>query len=325
MKKLSIVVACYNEEGNVEELTNRIRNVMENEKDYEYEIIFADNDSQDKTQEVLRKLAAGDERIKVILNSRNYGPMRSPKNALKYTTGDAIMLIAADLQDPPELIPQFLRKWEEGYKLVYGKKTSSDESKIKYGLRSLFYNIINKFSDTKQYKHISGMWLNDRQAIDILTKSDEDTEYRYLLPELGFDIAFIEYKQNKRKSGKSSYNLKRYFGFAMESMVSTTTAPLRVATVFGLITAMISFMVGIVYFIYKLIYWNEFSVGTAPLVIGIFFFSSVQLIFTGIIGEYIAAILKKVSYRIPVMEKELINIGDKKDHISNEDNGSHTS
>ena len=325
MKKLSIVVACFNEEGNVEELTDRIRNVMKNEKDYEYEIIFADNDSQDKTQEVLRKLAAGDERIKVILNSRNYGPMRSPKNAFKYVSGDVVLMLAADLQDPPELIPQFLRKWEEGYKLVYGKKISSDEGKIKYGLRSLFYNIINKFSDTKQYKHISGMWLNDIQALNELTKADEDTEYRYLLPELGFDIAFIEYKQDKRKSGKSSYNIKRYFGFAMESLVSTSTAPLRVATVFGLITAMISFAVGLVYFIYKLIYWNEFSVGTAPLVIGIFFFSSVQLIFTGIIGEYIAAILRKVSYRIPVMEKETINIGDKKGNTKDEDHSSHTS
>ncbi len=324
MRKLSILVACFNEEGNVEELTNRIRAVMSNEKDYDYEIIFADNDSQDNTQAVLRKLASEDKRVKVVINRKNYGPMRSPKNALRHISGDAVMLIAADLQDPPELIPEFLRKWEEGYKLVYGKKTSSEESKIKYGLRSLFYNIINKFSDTKQYKHVSGMWLNDREAIDVLMQSDEDTEYRYLLPELGYDIAFIEYKQHERKSGKSSYNFKRYFGFAMESLVSTTTAPLRMATVFGLITAIISFCVGLIYFVYKIIYWDQFSVGTAPLVIGIFFFSSVQLIFTGVIGEYIGAILKKVSYRVPVMEKELINFDSKGDSSKNENNSSNT-
>lgn len=324
MNKLSIVVACYNEEGNVEELTSRIKNVMKEEKDYEYEIIFADNNSQDKTQDVLRKLASEDERVKIILNSRNYGPMRSPKNAFRHITGDVVLLIAADLQDPPELIPTFLRKWEEGYKLVYGRKTSSDEGKIKYAFRSLFYNIINSFSDTKQYKHISGMWLNDREAIEALMKADEDTEYRYLLPELGFDIAFVDYKQNKRKSGKSSYNFRRYFGFAMESLVSTSTAPLRVATIFGLITAAISFFVGILYFIYKLVYWDDFSVGTAPLVIGIFFFGSVQLVFTGIIGEYIGAILRKVSYRIPVMEKELINFDKEGVEKSDENNSSNT-
>ena len=152
------------------------------------------------------------------------------------------------------------------------------------------------------------MCLNDRQVVDIFGKVDEDTEYRFMLPELGFDIQFIEYRQQKRKSGKSNYNMKKYFGFAMESLVSTSTAPLRVATVFGLITAFVSFIVAVVYFIYKLIYWDQFSAGTAPLVIGLFFFSSVQLVFIGIIGEYIGTILKKVSYKVPVMEKELINL-----------------
>lgn len=307
MHFLSILVACYNEVGNVEELTERITKVMENEKDYEYELIFSDNASADGTQDVLRKLAAKDKRIKVILNAKNYGPMRSPKNALRRIKGDAVLLLAADLQDPPELIPEFLREWEKGYKLVYGRKTSSDEGKIKYGFRSLFYNIINMFAETKQYKHVSGMWLNDREAIDVLLRADEDVEYRFLLPELGMPISFVDYKQAKRKSGRSSYNLSRYFAFAMESLVSTTTAPLRVATMFGLFTAFISLIIGAAYLIYKLIFWQEFSVGTAPLVLGMFFFGSVQLIFIGLIGEYIGAILRKVSYTIPVMEKELIN------------------
>lgn len=307
MHYLSILVACYNEVGNVEELTERITKVMENEKEYDYEIIFSDNASTDGTQEVLRKLAAKDKRIKVILNAKNYGPMRSPKNALRKAKGDAVMLLAADLQDPPELIPEFLRAWEDGYGLVYGKKTSSDEGVIKYALRSLFYNIINMFASTEQYKHISGIWLNDRKAVDILLQSDEDVEYRFLLPELGIPIKFIEYKQQRRKRGKSSYNISKYFSFAMESMVSTTVAPLRIATVFGMMTAFVSMLLGLGYLIYKLVYWDEFSVGTAPLVLGMFFFGSVQLVFIGLLGEYIGAILKKVSYTVPVMEKELIN------------------
>ena len=316
MHKLSIIVACFNEVGNVEELVSRIRKVMENEKNYEYEIIFTDNDSTDGTQDILRKLASEDSRIKVILNNKNYGPMRSPKNALKYVTGDVVILIASDLQDPPELIATYLRAWEDGYKLVYGQKVASDEGIIKYGLRSLFYNIINLFADNKQYKHISGMWLNDREAVDILVQSDEDVEYRYLLPELGMPIKFIQYKQEKRKSGRSSYNFKKYLGFAMESMVSTTTAPLRVLTFFGLIVAILSFIIGVVYLIYKLIFWNEFSVGTTPLLLGMFFFGSVQLVFIGLIGEYVGAILRKVSYKVPVMEKELINLNknDKKQY-----------
>ncbi len=308
MHKLSIIVACYNEVGNVNELVSRIKTVMEQEHNYEYEIIFTDNDSKDGTQEVLRKLASDDKRIKVILNNKNYGPMRSPKNALRYTTGDAVLLIAADLQDPPEMIPEYLRAWEEGYKLVYGKKIASDEGFIKYGFRTLFYNVINLFADNEQYKHISGMWLNDREAIEILLKADEDVEYRYLLPELGMPIKFIEYKQQKRKQGRTSYNFKKYLSFAMESMVSTTTAPLRVATFFGLLIAIISFLLGLAYLVYKLIFWNEFSVGTAPLVLGMFFFGSVQLVFTGLVGEYVGAVLRKVSYKVPVMEKELINL-----------------
>lgn len=308
MYKLSIIVACYNEVGNVDELVSRIRDVMSQEHNYEYEIIFSDNDSKDGTQDILRKLASEDQRIKVILNNKNYGPMRSPKNALRYTEGDVILLIAADLQDPPELISKYLRAWEDGYKLVYGKKIASDEGVVKYGLRSLFYNIINLFADNKQYQHISGMWLNDREAVNILLKADEDVEYRYLLPELGMPIKFIEYKQQKRKSGKSSYNFKKYISFAMESMVSTTTAPLRVATFFGLIVAIFSFLLGIGYLVYKLIFWDDFAVGTAPLVIGMFFFGSIQLVFVGLVGEYVGAILRKVSYKVPVMEKELINL-----------------
>jgi glycosyltransferase involved in cell wall biosynthesis len=281
---------------------------MSNESGYEYEIIFTDNDSKDGTQELLRNLASDDSRIKVILNSRNYGPMRSPKNALRYVSGEVVMMLAADLQDPPELMPKFLRLWEQGYKLVYGKKSASKEFFLKHKLRSLFYGIIDAFADTKQYKHISGMWLNDREALEVLLRCDEDDEYRYILPQLGFPIEFVEYTQDKRKSGKSSYNIWRSWSFVMESLVSTTTAPLRIVTFWGMIIAILSFGVGLFYLIYKLIYWNDFAVGTTPLIIALLFFGSVQLVSIGLIGEYIGAVLRKVSYRVPVMEKELINL-----------------
>lgn len=307
MKKLSIVSACYNEVGNVEELVERITKVMSNEKDYEYEIIFADNDSTDGTQDKLRELASKDKRVKVILNNRNYGPMRSPKNALKHATGDVILLIVSDLQDPPEMIPSFLREWEQGYKLVYGQKTASDEGFIKYRLRDLFYNIINLMSDKKQYKHISGICLHDKEVLKEMLATDEDTEFRFLLPEMGYPVKLIPYKQNKRKSGKSSYSMRKYFGFAMESMISTTTAPLRVATVMGMIIAFFCFIVSMFYLFYKLFHWDDFMVGTAPLVIGIFFLGAVQLIFIGLVGEYVGAILGKVKKQMPVIEKELIN------------------
>ena len=305
--KLSIISACFNEEGNIEELVNRIEKVMEAEKDYDYEIIFSDNDSTDKTQDILRKMAAKDHRVKAVLNNRNYGPRRSPRNAAKHATGDVVLFIASDLQDPPEIIPKFLREWENGYKLVYGQKSSSEEGIIKYGLRSAFYGIINLFSTTKQYKHISGICLHDSVVLKEMLEADEDVEFRFLIAEMGYPVKLITYKQNKRKSGKSSYNLRKYFAFAMESMISTTTAPLRVATVMGMFVAFICFIIALCYLVYKLKYWSEFSVGTAPLVIGIFFLGAVQLVFIGLVGEYVGAILKKVTKTMPVVEKELLN------------------
>ena len=306
--KLSIISACYNEVDNVGELADRIKRVMSEEENYNYEIIFSDNDSTDGTQDKLRELAATDKRIKVVLNNRNYGPRRSPKNAAKHATGDAVLFIPSDLQDPPEMIPQFLRAWEEGYKLVYGQKVASDEGFIKYGLRSAFYGIINLFSEKKQYKHVSGICLNDGKVLKEMLSADEDIEFRFLLSEMGYPVKLLGYKQNKRKHGKSSYSLKKYYSFAMESMISTTTAPLRVATIFGLFIAFVCFFISIGYLVYKLKYWDEFAVGTAPLVIGIFFLGAVQLVFIGLVGEYVGAILKKVTKQMPLIEKELINI-----------------
>ena len=308
-KRLSFCIACYNEVDSIEELIYRIKKVMEKEP-YIYEIVFSDNASTDGTQEVLRKLARTDKRIKVIFNNRNYGPRKSPRNALQYCKGDAVISLAADLQDPPELIPEFLRAWESGYKLVYGQKTSSDESIIKYKLRSLYYNIINAFSTVPQPKHISGICLNDRDVIQELLTSDPDASFRILIVEFGYPIKLIPYKQDKRKHGKSSYNIGRYLDFALNTLVLTSTAPLRLATVIGCIMSLICFLLGLVYFVLKLIYWNRFSAGMAPMLIGMFFLGSVQLLFIGLVGEYVGEILKKVTKQLPVIEKEKINFED---------------
>ena len=306
MKKISFVIACYNEVGNIEELVNRLIKVMSKEK-YEYEIIFADNASDDGTQDVLRKLASEDKRIKVILNNRNYGPGRSPRNAFRHVSGDVVIGLAADLQDPPELVPEFIREWEKGYKLVYGQKVASDEGIIKYALRSLYYNIINFFSEVPRYKHLSGITLHAKDVLDEMLSADEDITFRYLIAEMGYPVKLIPYRQNKRKSGKSSYNINRYFNFAINTLISTSTIPLRVATVFGCFMVGICFIVGIVYLVMKLKYWNRFSTGIAPMLIGIFFLGSVQILFIGLIGEYIGAILRKLTKQMPVIEKELIN------------------
>lgn len=305
-KMISFCIACYNEVGNVEELVRRIYAVMETET-YQYEIVFADNASTDGTQDVLRRLASKDKRIKVILNARNYGPCLSPKNALHHCVGDAVISLAADLQDPPELIPRFLRSWEEGYKLVYGQKMASEEGHVKHALRSLYYSIINAFSSVPQYKHISGICLNDQEVLRELLSADPDAEFRNLIAELGYPVKLVPYKQNKRKSGKSSYSIGKYFDFALNTLVLTSTAPLRLATVIGCVMSFLCFGVGLVYLILKLIYWEQFSVGMAPLLIGMFFLGSAQLLFVGLVGEYVGVILKKVTKQLPVIEKEKIN------------------
>lgn len=309
MKKISFVIACYNEVGNIEELVNRILNVMSKEQ-YKYEIIFADNASNDGTQDILRKLANKNRNIKVILNNRNYGPTKSPRNALRHASGDVVIGLAADLQDPPELIPEFIREWEKGYKLVYGQKRASDEGFIKYTLRSLYYNIIDFFSETPQYKHLSGITLHDKYVLNEMLGADQDIPFRYLIAEMGYPVKLIPYKQNKRKSGKSSYNINRYFNFAINSLISTSTIPLRIATVFGCFMVVICFIIGLIYLIMKLRNWNRFSAGTTPILIGIFFLGSVQILFIGLIGEYVGAILKKLKKQMPVIEKETINFED---------------
>ena len=308
MKKISVKIPCYNEIGNIREMAETVSGIMA-ETAYEYEILFTDNGSTDGTADVLRELASKDQRIKVILNNRNYGlDGRSGRNSDKYVSGDAVITLPCDFQEPPELIPEFIKYWELGYKVVCGQKISSEEGKFKYACRDLFYKLINHFSDTPQHAHVSGINLIDREVLEEYLKSDYDIFLRFALADMGYKTQYIQYRQQKRRSGKSSYNVWRYLSFAITSMVTTSNAPLRIMSVAGLIMSFFSFLIGVVYLVMKLVLWNRFQAGMAPIMIGIFFLGSVQLLFIGLLGEYIGAILRKVTRLPDVIVSEKINL-----------------
>lgn len=307
MKKISIAVPCYNEVGNVREMAEVLSSIMHN-LPYEYEIIFTDNFSTDGTRDILRKLAANDNHVKVLMNSRNYGTNgRSDRNTLRYVTGDVFISIACDFQEPPELLPEFIKWWEQGYKVVCGQKTGSEEGKIKYACRRLYYRIIQCLSSVPQYEHISGITLIDKEVLDRYMKTDYDYQFRFAVADMGYDVKLIPYKQRARKSGKSSYNIWRSFSFAINSMVTTSATPIRIMTVIGLALSFLSFLIGLIYLIWKLIWWQNFQIGTAPVLIGMFFLGSVQIFFLGIIGEYIGEVLSRVSTQPEVVTTEEIN------------------
>ncbi|MEW6087956.1 MAG: glycosyltransferase family 2 protein [bacterium] len=308
MRLISVITPCYNEEENVEKLYQSVRDVFLELNNYRYEHIFIDNASEDKTVDILKRIAGKDKNVKIIVNLRNFGHIRSPYHALLQARGDAVIGMAADFQDPPPLIKDFIKKWEEGFKIVIGRKINSEENPFMFGLRRLYYNFIQKCSQTRQIKNFTGFGLYDKKFIDILKQLNEPYPYfRGLIAELGFEIAEIEYFQPGRKKGKTKNNFYTLYDMAILGFVSYSKVPLRVATFIGIITAIISFIVALLYFVYKIIFWDSFSVGMAPLVIGLFFFSSIQLFFLGIIGEYIGAIYTQVKNRPLVIEKERIN------------------
>lgn len=308
MKKISVCIACYNEEKNIMSTYTRVTDILSKLENYDYEIIFADNCSKDSSQNILRELAKKDKRVKVILNLRNFGALRSSKNVNFAATGDCIIGMPCDLQEPPEMIPIFVEEWEKGNPIVWGQKTASKERGVKYFCRSLYYKIIRKFSDVPQYEHVTGFGIMDKQIVDVIKGLDDpEMPTRHLIADLGYPVKLIPYTQEERKAGKSSYNLWRYFDFSVVSLVRTSTVPLRLTTILGAICATLSFIFGIVYLIYKLINWDVFSVGIAPIVIAVFFLGSVQLLCIGMIGEYIGVILKKITKRPLVTEKERIN------------------
>ena len=308
MKKLSIVSGCFNEAGNVEELVARVAKVMSALPQYDYEQIIIDNASTDGTQEILRKLAAENPRLKVILNARNFGHIRSPYYGLMQGKGDAVIYVASDLQEPPELIPDFLKKWEEGAKAVVAIKDSSDESPLFFAVRRLYYLLVEGLAEFKTVKNFTGFGLYDRAIMDYCrTVADPYPYFRGLISEIGLPIAQISYHQPARKRGITKNNFFTLYDLAMLGITNHSKVPLRLAAMLGFATALLSLLVAIGYLVYKLLFWKNFPLGTAPLVIGLFFFASVQLFFIGILGEYIGAIHTQVLKRPLVVEKERIN------------------
>ena len=307
MRKISIITPCFNEEDSILELYERINQAMYG-LNYEYEHIFIDNSSTDRTIEKIRGLSIKDKRVKAILNTRNFGHIRSPYYGLLQGSGDAVIILASDLQDPPERIPEFIHEWESGFHVVIGVKTKSKESTIFYFSRSLYYKILRSLSDVELIEHFTGFGLYDRKVIEILQNLNDPYPYfRGLIADIGFPIAKIEFIQPKRKHGITKNNLYTLYDLAMLGLTGYTKIPLRLATMLGFLSAGISFLVGLIYLIYKLIDWQNFSLGLAPVVIGLFFLGSIQLIFLGIVGEYIGAIYTQVMHRPLVIEKERIN------------------
>ncbi len=316
MKKISIVVPCYNEEENVVPMSEAIKQLFEKTLTaYDYELIFIDNDSKDNTRVLLRGICAQNKKVKAIFNAKNFGQFKSPYYGLLQATGDCAVLVACDFQDPVELIPDFVREWENGYKIVSGIKTSSKESKVMYFLRTCYYKLIKKLSDVEQIEHFTGFGLYDRKFLEVLKELDDPTPFlRGIVAELGFRRKDIEYQQPQRRAGKTSNNFYRLYDGAMLSITSYTKVGLRLATLFGAICGVISVVIAIVYLIMKLMYWDRFEAGMAPMLIGMFVLGSIQLFFIGLMGEYILSINSRVMKRPLVVEEERIGFED-------EDNG----
>ena len=310
-KKISIVSSCYNEELNVEELYSKVKAQMDNfSGKYSYEQILVDNCSTDNTAKKLRALAEKDKNVQVILNARNFGHIRSPFYGIINATGDAVIYLASDLQDPPEYISQFIEKWEEGYKVVIGVKNHSKENFIISSIRKFFYYFIEKIADdnTTMIKNFTGFGLYDKQVIDVVKSIDDPYPYfRGLVSEIGFEKFVIQFSQPKRKRGLTTNNFYTLYDNAMIGIIKHSKVPLRLMTFAGFLLSIFSMLFALVYFIYKLFYWQNFEIGMAPVVIGLFFFSSVQLFSMGILGEYIGAIYTRVNKKPLVVEKERIN------------------
>ena len=276
--------------------------------EYDYEHIFVDNDSTDQTVKVLKNIALKEPRVKIIVNARNFGAIRSTYYGLLQAYGDAVVLQFSDLQDPPALISDFIREWEKGYKVVKGIKTSSEESSLFYLIRTLYYFFIAKVAEVKLTGHFTGFGLYDQEVIEILRKLDDPYPYlRGIISELGIKSSEVSYRQKQRKRGISSNNIYRLYDYAMLGITSHSKVPLRLATMLGFALSLLSLLVALGYLIAKLLFWDYFPLGTAPIMVGLFLLASVQLFFIGIIGEYIGLMHMRILKRPLVVERERIN------------------
>ena len=319
MKKISIMVPCYNEEENVVPLSEALIAMFEKDlPQYDYEILFIDNDSRDTTRVKLRALCENNKKIKAIFNAKNFGQFNSPYYGILQTEGDCTIPVCADFQDPIDVIPRLVAEWEKGYKIVCAVKTSSKENPVMYFLRSCYYKMIKKLSDVEQIEQFTGFGLYDVRFVDVLRQLDDPTPFlRGIVAELGFRRKEINFEQPQRRAGKTSNNFYRLYDAAMLSITSYTKVGLRMATIFGSFCSAVSMVVAIVYLVMKLMYWDRFLAGMAPLLIGMCFLGSIQIFFIGLVGEYILSINSRVMKRPLVVEEERINFDneDKEDEI----------
>jgi polyisoprenyl-phosphate glycosyltransferase len=306
---LSIVSGCFNEEENVRELWQRIARVMADQlPNYTYELIIIDNCSTDRTPEILREMCKEDKRVKAIFNNRNFGHIRSGYHAIQQASGEAIVCMASDLEDPPEMIPEFVRKWEEGWKIVLAQKTSSAEFFVMHWVRKTYYYLINRLSEVPLVKNVTGFGIYDKRVIDDIKRIADPYPYlRGLICDLGYPQYLIPFHKPVRKRGFTKNNFYTLYDLGMLGITNHSKVPLRLAVFAGCGVGIISFMVALAYLVYKLLYWERFQAGAAPIVLGIFFLGSVQLFFIGILGEYIGSIYTQVLRRPPVIERERIN------------------
>jgi glycosyltransferase involved in cell wall biosynthesis len=308
-KLITIMTPCYNEELNVRELHRRVLAMAASLPEYRFEHLFIDNASKDGTVSVLREMAAEDASVKVIVNTRNFGHVRSPMHAFLQAEGEALGILLADLQDPPELFVEMIREWEKGFPVVAAIKTSSEENSLMYRLRSAYYRLVARLTDVEVLENFTGFGLYDRSVVEQIRTNFRDPYpyFRGMIAELGLPCAKVTYNQKRRERGITKNNFYTLYDLAMLGITNLSKVPLRLVIFFGFISAIISLALGVFYLAYKLVYWNSFSVGMAPLVLGLFFLGSVQLIALGIIGEYIGSIHTFVLNRPLVTEKERIN------------------
>ena len=308
-KTISIVVPCYNEEGNVQNMADSIRALFNNElKNYSYEIIFIDNDSKDNTKNIIRRICESDKDVKAIFNAKNFGQFNSPYYGILQSNGDATVLIACDFQDPVEVIPDFIKAWEEGYKIAIGIRKKSTDNFIMGFFKKIYYDLSKKFSNVDQIKMFTGFGLYDKTFVDILKKLDDPTPFfRGIVAELGFKRKEIYFDQGKRTAGKTSNNFYSLYDAAMLSFTSYTKIGLRLATFIGFIAMIVSFIIAVIYLIMKLIWWDRFEAGVIPMLLGMLFIGAIEIFFIGVIGEYILAINQRTMKRPLVIEEERIN------------------
>ncbi|QWT52122.1 glycosyltransferase family 2 protein [Eubacterium sp. MSJ-33] len=319
MKKLSVMIPCYNEEDNVREICKAvIDEITKSLPGYDYEILFIDNDSKDKTRIYLREMCQKNKKVRAIFNAKNFGQFNSPYYGMCHTTGDCTICLCCDFQDPVEMIPQLVKEWENGAKIVCAIKTTSKENKIMRFLRTCYYKMIKKLSDVEQIEHFTGFGLYDKSFIDVLKNLDDSTPFlRGIVAELGYKRVDIPYEQQKRKAGKTHNNWATLYDAAMLSFTSYTKAGLRIATIMGFVMSGLSLVVALVYLILKLVNWDSFSAGTAPILLAVCVLGSVQLFFIGLMGEYVLSINKRMMHRPLVIEEERLNFDEESEGEKN--------